>query len=270
MFSRILIPMDCSQTATAALTAGEGLARRWGAELQVLALVRRGEVQSGVQQIIDRQVKRIEPGTKVEVRSMSYSVAEDIAGEFDQVEDTLVVMTTWARGRSAGLLSNVSEDVLRLTRHPLIAIGPEAQTSSDWPTGPMFITTDGSDFGESIVPTAARMAKALSLEPRLITVIDPSEVPAGANPAAETNSLSGLAGEVESITGAEANYDVLHGRDPATEIADYARRYNASMVAMATHGRSGMSRLAFGSVAMGVVRQAECPVLLHRPAVDQG
>ena len=52
---------------------------------------------------------------------------------------------------------------------------------------------------------------------------------------------------------------------PATAILSRAERLNAAAVVMATHGRGGLSRLAFGSVADEVLRHARRPLLLLRP-----
>lgn len=56
------------------------------------------------------------------------------------------------------------------------------------------------------------------------------------------------------------NIEVLKGR-PADEIARYAGKINATMIVMATHGRSGVAHMVMGSTAEGVLRQAKCPVL---------
>jgi universal stress protein A len=56
------------------------------------------------------------------------------------------------------------------------------------------------------------------------------------------------------------NYQLLEG-DPALEIAEAAKRVEADLVVMGTHGRTGLSRVLVGSVAEGVMRQAPCPVL---------
>ena len=61
------------------------------------------------------------------------------------------------------------------------------------------------------------------------------------------------------------NFDVLHSRHPAKELADLAERWPVNVMVMATHGRSGWSRLTLGSVAMNVVHHAICPVLLVPP-----
>ncbi len=50
----------------------------------------------------------------------------------------------------------------------------------------------------------------------------------------------------------------------AQEIVERARALGVSLILMTTHGRSGLARVVFGSVADSVIRHAECPVLLVR------
>ena len=52
--------------------------------------------------------------------------------------------------------------------------------------------------------------------------------------------------------------------DPVTEILAAAREVSADLIAMSTHGRSGFTRLLFGSVAEAVLRQGEYPVFVMR------
>ncbi|MBI4320880.1 MAG: universal stress protein [Chloroflexi bacterium] len=54
--------------------------------------------------------------------------------------------------------------------------------------------------------------------------------------------------------------------DPAKEIADYARRRDVDLIAMATHGRSGLDRLIHGSVSSAVMRMVPTPLLLMKAA----
>jgi nucleotide-binding universal stress UspA family protein len=61
----------------------------------------------------------------------------------------------------------------------------------------------------------------------------------------------------------EIQGELLEG-DPAEEIVAEARRRQADLVVMGTHGRSGLSRLLMGSVAEHVARKASCPVVLIR------
>ena len=56
---------------------------------------------------------------------------------------------------------------------------------------------------------------------------------------------------------------------PAAAIVEAARVGHADLIVMTTHGRSGLGRLVFGSVADSVLRHAPCPVLLVRVKPDE-
>jgi nucleotide-binding universal stress UspA family protein len=74
--------------------------------------------------------------------------------------------------------------------------------------------------------------------------------------------LGRVASKLEA-KGITADMDVLIG-DPADKIVDYARDSGCDIIVMASHGRSGPSRWAFGSVADKVLRSSGIPVLLIR------
>ncbi len=59
---------------------------------------------------------------------------------------------------------------------------------------------------------------------------------------------------------------VIRTGDPAEEIIDFVSHGDIDLVAMATHGRTGLSRLIMGSVATEVLRRVTIPVLLIRPS----
>ena len=63
--------------------------------------------------------------------------------------------------------------------------------------------------------------------------------------------------------GVETSWAIRRGR-PADEIVAAATESGADLVAMATHGRTGLGRLLFGSVAEAVLRQAPVPVFMIR------
>lgn len=62
---------------------------------------------------------------------------------------------------------------------------------------------------------------------------------------------------------------VVFGR-PAEGIVDYAQREGVDLIAMSTHGRSGLSRWLFGSVADKVLHGTHIPILLVRPSEMAG
>ena len=65
------------------------------------------------------------------------------------------------------------------------------------------------------------------------------------------------------LAGVAVEYAVRFG-DPAEEITEEARESGADLIAMATHGRTGVARLLLGSVAVAVLRRSEVPVVLVR------
>jgi nucleotide-binding universal stress UspA family protein len=57
--------------------------------------------------------------------------------------------------------------------------------------------------------------------------------------------------------------------DPAAEIVRIAGDENAEMIVLGTHGRTGITRLLMGSVAVAIVRRAPCPVLVYRETAER-
>jgi len=87
---------------------------------------------------------------------------------------------------------------------------------------------------------------------------------------AEALEIAGIARELESVVSRispDATSEVLRAPWVASAILDTAKRVNADLIAMGTHGRKGFTRLMLGSAAEYVVRHAECPVVtLHSDA----
>lgn len=167
----------------------------------------------------------------------------------------------------------------------------------------ILVALDGSPFSEAILPRIAAVVRPLSAEVELVTVVRPEsahETPANHAPreivpggtatgsrlniallgdmipaAAESREQAVERLEAESrdyLTARAHRYPelaattvVLFAADPAEAIIARARETGADLVAMATHGRSGLSHLLAGSVAERVIRSGVAPVLAIRP-----
>lgn len=265
MFDRILVPLDGGPRGEVALRAAERLAQLWSARIDVLGLAESSGTLAAAQEAIARQTSDLRGRGGVSVRTATASVGEEIAAAVAAAPDTLVVMATSARNRSAALAGSVADAVLGAITGPALLIGPEAELGEFWPTGAMLVCTDGSDWSEAIIPHAAAVADGAGFDPWFVSVMEPAELPVAVGTVAETNYTARLADDFRSRVAREVNYDVLHGRDPAERIVEYASISSAGMIAMATHGHTGLRRLALGSVAMSVVHDAPCPVLVARP-----
>ena len=151
------------------------------------------------------------------------------------------------------------------------------------------VPLDGSDLAEEVLPVVEELASKLSAEVVLLQAVITSteatrEAMAGPGAAAElTIDLANR--RVESETDAAQRYLQTVGERmqakglkvstalteglAAGAILEYATENNASLIALATHGRGGLSRAVTGSVADAVVRHSGIPILLVRVgAVD--
>ena len=139
------------------------------------------------------------------------------------------------------------------------------------------VTTDFSANSAVALPPAVQIARAFGARIVLIHALEASEPePAGpeAPGPATAAGLAAMAKEQLEEFGARHIGDraawtaeVVFG--PAYQaITDAARRHHASLVALATHGRTGLKHLLLGSVAERVVRTAACPVLTVRGDAD--
>jgi nucleotide-binding universal stress UspA family protein len=136
------------------------------------------------------------------------------------------------------------------------------------------VPLDGSSLAEAILPFILDIAGPLDMEVHLVRVIQPvppeviegsrhvvlEDVPARMREASDY--LAGAAARLDT-RGIRVRTDVRRG-EPVTEIVAAAKDAGADLIAMTTHGRSGLGRLLFGSVAEAVLRQADLPVFLMR------
>ena len=125
----------------------------------------------------------------------------------------------------------------------------------------VLVTVDGSENAEAILPFILQIAGPLDLNVILLRVNTPAapEREQAAHLVSEVY-LSQLAQDIGE-RGLRVTTMVREGA-PVETIVDAAREANVDLIAMTTHGRTGPSRLLFGSVAEGVLREAHVPVML--------
>jgi nucleotide-binding universal stress UspA family protein len=74
--------------------------------------------------------------------------------------------------------------------------------------------------------------------------------------------------ECEECAGLDIEEVIVHG-DAAAEIVRVAKEREVDLIVIASHGRTGLGRILFGSTAEEVVRHASCPVLVVKPPHDE-
>lgn len=136
------------------------------------------------------------------------------------------------------------------------------------------VTLDGSMVAEAILPAFLRVAYPLSMEVVLIRVVPTVPVSADDPPHA-LESAERMRTEADEYLQTLAATPVFEGLrvqtivrtgDAPREIIAAAQEVQADLIAMTTHGRTGLRRLLFGSVAEAVLRAAPVPVFVVRAA----
>jgi nucleotide-binding universal stress UspA family protein len=136
---------------------------------------------------------------------------------------------------------------------------------------------DGSELAECVLPHVEAIAKGCSVESvvfiRALDTYMPNVVQSylGEEQRREMDEkaeamakeyLDQLAGRVK-LDGIEVQKQLIKGR-AAESIAEYATENDVDLIIIATHGRSGISRWVWGSVADRILRSACVPVLMVR------
>ena len=174
-----------------------------------------------------------------------------------------------ARGRGAlrkALLGSVAEEVVRTSVSPLLLVGPGV--SANWALGedPLVIAgLDGSTTSLAAARAAGELAAAIDARVRALEVLRPSDVVAvGDFPGGDVALLQAAVADL-SGRGVAADYELVDGYDAADTLAKQAASEHAAIIAVASHGRTGLARAVLGSIAMRTIRHAGCPVLVTGP-----
>lgn len=149
----------------------------------------------------------------------------------------------------------------------------------------LLVPLDGSKLAELALPMAKLLASQFNSRIILLQVVPlPYAVGFGHEASGVYSNLNSVNQDLkrEAATYMEEKRQELHkagiqvdvqlvmGKSPAEAILTAVDELNADTIVMSTHGRSGVMRWVFGSVADKVLRQARVPILLARvPAEDQ-
>ena len=138
----------------------------------------------------------------------------------------------------------------------------------------ILVPLDGSKTAENVLPYARCFARNLQIPVELLTVVDLAELTRNVSAAEglfldtliddETRRYDDyLKGIAKNFPTGSVQYRVGKGK-AAEVIVESAAKEKATLIALATHGRSGLNRWLVGSVAEKVLRAATNPLLLVR------
>jgi nucleotide-binding universal stress UspA family protein len=176
----------------------------------------------------------------------------------------LICMTSHGRGSLRwAALGSVTEEVIRDSRDPVLVVGRHCRLDAT-PFQTAIVAVDGSEADDPVVRIAIEWSHELGLAVRLVQVIHPLDV----EEAEEPNKAVRTIAERMRDAGLPVDVIQLRSRLVGAALADDAATLTGGLVFMSSHGRTGVGRVALGSVPMNTVAMSPAPVLVmhRRPA----
>ena len=245
---------------------------------------RAGHAQGYLSSVAARmQGAGIETGTVVARIEPARSIVDEAA----QDPGNLIAMSSHGRaGFARWWMGSVADKVLHMADNPLLIVRSQAHQTVSPEQVPerLIVPVDGSNEAEEILPHVVYLASRMDIPVYLVQVtiseaeyyqamsmglrVLPPSLPSFRSFSDRVEGdardyVSDVKRRLQQQGVASVEAQLLQGA-PADCIVDLAATHPHSLVAMTTHGRSGVGRMILGSVAERVVRQSGGPVLLVR------
>lgn len=300
MYSKLLIPLDGSRTSERVLPFARVLANTLKLPIELIEVVdvsaASAHVASDKARYLDALIAEGEresrehlkavatefPGSKVSCIVERGNPAEMIIERAAADKGTLIAMATHGRsGVSRWVMGSVAEKILRGSESTMFLVRADEEARADGISQirSIVVPLDGSELAESVLPTIVEIAKSMDLE---VILYRAYELAASAYYGSEDylpnydEMLLNLKKEVEEYLAKKTESLKAAGiirvsslavaGAGADEIVRYSREHPDALIAMCTHGRSGVRRWVLGSVTERVVRHSGDPVLVVHAA----
>ena len=280
MFKRILLALDGSENAERALPWVKAYA---GPDKAMVVLTR--IVDNGVpleEGAVDRWLAEARDYLQGAERELNFAgipskivvdfgvPAELIVAVARREKADLVVMASRGGSKVARwLLGGTVGRVLRLSPVPVLVARSETPHAKQARVRRVLFPFDGSQLAELALPWAERLATAHHAK---LVFLHVHPIGRKGRSDAYEQLFERIGRRVDYLRGVfrkrgVATEFLLRTGDPAEEILEACR--GADLIAMATHGRGGVKRWIFGSVAEKVIHAATVPVFVHRGPVPE-
>lgn len=293
MYRSILVPLDGSAFSEHALPLALSLARRADAQVHLahvhvepsplLTRVHDSEMRAAEQMYLEGIVQRIEATWNVPLTTIMLDgpIVQQLHSYMTDSAADLVVMTTHGRGPITRFwLGSVADALIRQTSVPVLLVRPRDQLLDlvhEPSINRMLVPLDGSSLAEQVLPYASALGRLTDAEYTLLQAVElPIIAYSTEVPTVVMDSMT-----PEALREYAQNYldtvaDRLRGQglrvqtatminQAAASILTYAQEHAIDMIALETHGRTGLARWILGAVADKVIRGATVPVLVHTP-----
>lgn len=265
----VLVPLDGSALADAALRHAEWLLGADPGEVRLVTVVPPGAAQGQasrarghLEAIAERAAER---GRRVSVVVREGDPAAEILAEVERTGPALVVMSSHGRsGVTRWVRGSVAERVLRCSPAPTLVLTPGALEGQVRPFRSILLAVDGPDTTApepAVLPLVEALAKRHGAEVVLVRVLTPLTLSTlfARDPAMRLRPI------IERLEAQGIGVRAFGGYgDPASEILDSADYHGCDAIALTTGGRSGVGAWLHPSVTDKVLRHCARPLLVAR------
>lgn len=295
MFKRILVPLDGSELGELALPYAEELAGVFNSQVDLVYVCEPEEseyrhmhelyVEKMAQQVSshikDHYTGEAGPAARVKPVVLDGDPAAQIVDYAEKNDISLVVMASHGRsGIMPWSMGSTAITVIQRISRPVLFIRaniPRRKARRRRRFSKILVPLDGSKNGEAALPYVQGLASKLKSEVTLLQVVEPGKrvytvggldyipFPEEELEHLKTEALQYLEEVSQKLTNTKATIrSKVKVGHAAQEIINFADETNTRLVAISTHGRSGVKRWISGSVAYKVLQAGHTPVLLVR------
>lgn len=300
MFTHILVPLDGSGLAEAAIPPAVALSRTLGSQVTLLHIIEKNAPQTihgqkhlttedDAREYLRGIIKKyFDPNTKTSIHVHTDEVsrvAGSIVAHSEEFKPDLIILCVHgAGGLHNFVVGSIPQQVIAAGSVPVLLLQPERdQDYQDIHFDRFLVALDGVPEHEYSLVVASELAQKTGARLHLIRIVPTLSTLSGEDAAsgtllpATTNAMLEIAEEeaceyleerLHGILdlGIEATAEVKRG-DPAVEVVKSAVDQKADLILLGTHGKKGMGALWAGSVAPQIVSRSRLPILLVPVAV---
>ena len=291
MLEKILVPLDGSSLGELALIHAKELAVAFDSEVHLLSVVekRDSEYQRMIQIYLQKITEEMQtffnqanPKVTIKLSLVDGSPAVEIVEYARQKRMSLVIIVSHGHsGIMPWSMGSTANKVVLTIHNPVLLVRASMFNAKRRPEklfNKILLPLDGSEVGEAALPYAIEIAQKLKSEVILLSVIESSQhvrTIGGQDyihyPEQQIEKMKEDANQYLTVTTKKLANSGVNGRsvvkegDAAQEIIRFAKQGNIRLIAMSSHGRSGMRGWVFGSVSNKVIQGGKTSLLLVRP-----
>ncbi len=278
VFDKIIVPLDCSKLAEAALPYSEELAAKMFSEIVFITVI--GSEDHEKLADYYNYIKKIKEATHHYAGKYLENEAENLcevttvrrigdpAGKIieyaHEIDFPLVVMASHGQtGMSRWTVGSVADKVVRASSTQAVMLIRANDSRADIRDKRLLkkalVPLDGSFRSEAVIPYICNIAVKLQMELTLLRVLSKN----GSTTVESEIYLKDVCRKIQDMVDVEIVYEVRTGIVAET-IIDLADELTIDLVAMSTRGMSRNNPLSLGSVAQKVFLAGNTPLLMIR------